>query len=248
MRKVLITILILPFVCMMLAAMSLNADPVSQREIVDVSDEAAVKTEEDSTIENWASAQVFVRLPSDLLELIHPSTRQDMADYYMMADSVWEAPNKLGGVSKILEMKEDYLKVQVTDVSTLEICMLHTKKNDLAAVAYTIDGGAADSELYLFSFDDMQPLSTKKYFEAPELKDFFDLPKGSITKMDEIEQMVGFTTMEYRFDKDNHLLRAYLTIDKHINQDDYNIIKLFIRDEVVYEWNGKKFKKVKNKK
>ena len=57
--------------------------------------------------------------------------------------------------------------------------------------------------------------------------------------------MVGFCTIEYRLNASDNSLRAYLTIDKHINQDDYNIIKLFMLNSQVYDWNGKKYIKRK---
>ena len=102
----------------------------------------------------------------------------------------------------------------------------------------------ADSKI---SFIDeyAQELKSEKFFKAPQLKDFFSIPRGSLTTMKEIEQMVGFCTIEYRLNASDNSLHAYLTIDKHINQDDYNIIKLFMLDSLVYDWNGKKYIKRK---
>lgn len=190
------------------------------------------------------ATDMFYALPKNMLELIPVRLRQDMTDYYLQADSIYSATNNLGGTSHIIDLTDNYLKVQVTDVSTLEIKILPFKQQKIGAIVYTVCGEAADSKISFFD-EYAQELKVEKFFKAPKLKDFFTIPKGSLTSMKEIEQMVGFTTIEYRLDTTDNSLRAYLTIDKHINQDDYNIIKLFLLDSIVYDWNGKKYIKRK---
>ena len=122
--------------------------------------------------------------------------------------------------------------------------MLPYKGQQIATVVYTICGEAADSKILFFD-EYVQEINPEKFFKAPQLKDFFSIPKGSLTTMKEIEQMVGFCTIEYRLNAADDSLCAYLTIDKYINQDDYNIIKLFMLDSLIYDWNGKKYIKRK---
>lgn len=190
--------------------------------------------------------EIFVDLPNDILELISQRTRRDMVDYYTYADSIWEAPNNLNGVSRLVELSSHYAKVDVTEVSSLEMRLLHSKKSDVVALIYTVRGDAADSKL-MFLDTESNRLNEKKFFVEPKLKDFFNIPKGSLTTMKEIEQMVGFTTIEYALNPSDETLKARLTIDSRVDQDDYNIIRLFLIDELTYEWNGKKYVKQKQK-
>lgn len=217
-------------------------------------DESATHDDAESTSDNYTARgvinptkeipEIFIDLPNDILELIPQRTRRDMVDYMIYADSIWDAPNNLNGISRLIELSSHYAKVEVTDVSTMEMKLLNTKKAPIVALAYTIRGEAADSKL-LFLDTIPNQISNKKLFKEPKLKDFFNLPKGSLTTIKEIEQMIGFSTVEYSLNPKDCTLTARLTIDKHINQDDYNIIRLFLIDKLVYEWNGKKFVKRK---
>lgn len=224
-------ILSLILMCIGLPTVASNPDDLSQETT-------------DSVFVAQNATEIFCSLPKHILELIPTRLRRDMTDYYLQADSIHKVTNNLGGTSHLIDLTDDYLKVQVTDVSTMEIKMLPFKEQQIAAVVYTVCGEAADSKI---SFIDeyAQELKSEKFFKAPQLKDFFSIPRGSLTTMKEIEQMVGFCTIEYRLNASDNSLHAYLTIDKHINQDDYNIIKLFMLDSLVYDWNGKKYIKRK---
>lgn len=200
----------------------------------------------DSAFVSQNATEIFCSLPKKVLELIPPRLRRDMTDYYLQADSIYNVTNNLGGTSHLIDLTDDYLKVQVTDVSTMEIKMLPHKGQQIATVVYTTYGEAADSKILFFD-EYVQEINPEKFFKAPQLKDFFSIPRGSLTTMKEIEQMVGFCTIEYRLNAADDSLCAYLTIDKHINQDDYNIIKLFMLDSLIYDWDSKKYRLRKNK-
>ena len=85
---------------------------------------------------------VFINLPIEVVEILNRSTRMDMLDYYRV-DSIYSAPNLVGGVSKLEMVTPDYLKVHLTDVSTLEVKVLPLgKSGDIAAVSYTVNSTA----------------------------------------------------------------------------------------------------------
>lgn len=184
--------------------------------------------------------EIFANLQIPELDLLKKTTRLDMADYWA-ADSVYKAVNGLGGVSELEALTEDYVKVRMTPVSTVELKLLPVKGKDrIVACVYTVgsDTQAEDSQITFFD-NELQPLDTKKYFKQPDLKDFFELPKGSATTMKEIREMVPFPTVAYSLAADSDDLTARLTVEKYINLDDWNIIKLFLKPEIKAEWKGK---------
>lgn len=185
---------------------------------------------------------VFIRLPHTVLELLHPSIRMDMIDYYHL-DSIYRAENLLDGRSWLDSLTADYLKVHLTDVSWLEIKILPLKKGgDVAAVSYTVDSTGAQADSQLFMLDaDMNPLPVDKFFRTPRVKDFLHIEKGSVTKEKELVQMVEFPTIEYTFSPDNSDLTARLTVGEYMDVDDFNIFRLFLLPKLRYVWNGTRF-------
>lgn len=185
---------------------------------------------------------VFVELPHTVLEILSRSTRLDMLDYYR-ADSLWEAPNLVDGTSRLELVTADYLKVRLTDVSTLQIKILPLAKGgDIAAVSYTIDSTGSQGDSQLFFFDrQMHPIADNKIMRLPEMKHFFKIEKGSLTSMKEIEDMVKFPTITYSFSPDNTSLTADLTVGQFMDPDDFNIVRLFMVGPLTYTWTGKKY-------
>lgn len=196
----------------------------------------------DSITPDLTSARgVFERLQAPALDILGKSTRLDMLDYWD-ADSVYRAKNAMSGLSWLIDVAPDYLKVQLTPVSVFEIKILKDKDKLLAMTVYTVGGNAqaADSQVDFYADDlTLSPLDTKKYFKAPELKAFFDIPKGSATTMKEIREMIPFPTVEYSANAKNNDISARLTVGEFMDVDDYNIVKLFLKPEVTLRWNGK---------
>lgn len=187
----------------------------------------------------FAVRDLFVELQSPALEILKKTTRLDMLDYWD-ADSIYKATNAMEGLSWLENVTPGYLKVRVTPVSTLELKVLPVKKGNVVMSVYTVGGEsqAEDSQIDFYD-EDGTPLDAGKYFTAPDLSRFFDIPKGSLTSMKEIRGMIPFPTVAYGASPDNDALSARLTVGEYMDVDNYNIIKLFLKPEVILEWKGK---------
>ena len=186
---------------------------------------------EERKVSTAREAFTYLNIPA--LEILKRTTRLDMLDYWD-ADSTYKASNAMGGLSWIEACTPDYMKVQLTPVSTLELKMLPTKKNGMVTMAiYTVgsDSQAEDSQI-TFTDEKLHPLDAKKFFKQPKLEDFFEIPKGSLTTMKEIREMIPFPTVAYNASPDSNDLTARLTVEKFMNVDDFNIIKLFLKPEI----------------
>lgn len=187
--------------------------------------------------------EAFTNLNIPALEILKRTTRLDMLDYWD-ADSIYKATNAMSGLSWIENCTSDYIKVQLTPVSTLELKMLPAKKGEVITMAiYTVGNNvqAQDSQV-TFTDMTMHELDAKKLFRQPKLEDFFDIPKGSLTSMKEIREMIPFPTVAYSASPDTDEVTARLTVEAFMNIDDYNIVKLFLKPEVQLKWNGKEFR------
>ncbi|MDE7380507.1 MAG: DUF3256 family protein, partial [Muribaculaceae bacterium] len=177
---------------------------------------------------------------ANVLNLLKKSTRISMLHYFD-ADSIWKAPNAMEGVSELITVRPDYLKVRITDVSTLQIKLLPFRSGQLVMTIYNIGkepGGDSDIRFYN---SELQEIPSDKFIKMPQLKDFFDIPKGSLTTMKEIQGMLPFYTTIFNADADSTTLEAEITVGEYVSTDDYNILKLFMRPRLKYTWNGKKF-------
>ena len=202
-----------------------------------------VKTETPDSA--FTARKVFEKLHCSALEILSPSSRLDMLDYWDV-DSIAKITNVMDGLSWLEEVTPDYLKVRITPVSTLEIKILPMKKGSLAMTVYTVgdDVQAEDSQIKFYDMN-LAEVPTEKYFSIPRVKDFFEIPKGSATKMKEIEQMIPFPTIAITANPKNNNLEARLTVEKYINEDDWNIAKLFVKPFITLEWKKEKYHLVK---
>lgn len=209
---------------------------------------AATKTKEKEAVikdSDFTARKVFADIHTSALELLPKSTRLDMLDYWDV-DSVYKASNVMEGLSWLENVTPTYLKVRVTPVSVLEIKILPDKKSNLVMTIYTVgdDVQAQDSQIKFYD-ENLDEVKTDKYFELPKVKDFFEIPKGSATKMKEIEEMIPFPTMAFTANPDNDDIEARLTVEKYINEDDWNIAKLFVKPSIRFEWKKDKYKLMK---
>lgn len=185
---------------------------------------------------------VFERLHSSALELLPVSTRLDMLDYWDV-DSIYKASNVMEGLSWLENVSENFLKVRITNVSELEIKILPDKKSKIVMTVYTVgdEVQAQDSEIVFYD-ENLVELPLSKHLEMPQVKDFFEIPKGSDTKMKEIEEMIPFPTIAFSANAENDNLEARLTVEKYMNEDDWNIVKLFAKPSIQLEWKKEKYK------
>lgn len=207
---------------------------------------AVAKTSEPNTTEVTA-AEAFADMPLNVLDLLDRSTRLDMLEYARI-DSVYDAYNRLEGKSHIDRLTPTWLKATLTDVSTLEIKILPSKKYGAVIMTlYTVGSEmqAADTGIEFFT-PGMKPIPLKDCMPRPDVTDFFDLPKGSATSKQEIRDMIPFPVYEATSSPDSADLTLRLNLGNDIDRDNLNILRLFLRPDITYRWDGKKYKLIKN--
>lgn len=187
----------------------------------------------------------FLRLPVNYLDILPVSSRLDLLDY-ATADSIGSVRNALEGKSTLLLLNDDYIKVQLTPVSTLQLRRLPDKKNGYIFVSiYSVggDGQAFDSDVSFFD-ETLSPLDAGKIISLPSLLDFFPSLKKNKAGQKRLEQIIPFPTIEFSASKyaTTYTLKAYLTIDNFINQDELPFIREHLRSPVTYLWDGVRFK------
>ncbi len=183
---------------------------------------------------------VFERLGSPALEILSPSSRLDMLDYWD-ADSVYQVKNALNGRSWLTEVTPDMLSVNITPVSTLSIKLLPVKGGKVAMAVYTVggDGQARDSQVDFYDPITLRQLDGSRYFTPPSLKSFFEISKGSEVTMKDIEEIIPFMTVEYDLSSGSDEVTARLTSLEFIGSEGRDKIKSLLKSDLKAPWKGK---------
>lgn len=203
------------------------------------------KPSEGNTI---SASSAFVSMPARTLQLLNRSARLDMLDWYH-ADSIADVFNLMEGMSHLYRpVTNDYLKVQITPVSTLEIRVLPSNKGSVVATSYTLGDSlqSADSDIRFYS-DMMTELKRDKYLKLAQPEDFFDFTGVSKSERKELLDLIPFPTVEYKLSPDSDTLLATFTVGEYLSQEDMARLKPYLRREREYHWNGKKYEMTKPK-
>lgn len=197
--------------------------------------------EADKSANPLTASKVFAEVPLEVLDMLRPSTRLDMLDYYTQADSILVATDALGGSSRLIAVAPDYLKLEVTPVSTLEIKLLQAGKKQIVMTLYTVgtDEMAKDTEVRFFDAQ-LRPLDSRKFLKAPKLSDFFTL-KGSGISEKTLQEMVPFTAVEYSVGPGETPLKATLTSLQAISQEDSDLLTGILTPTLTAPWKGGRF-------
>lgn len=195
---------------------------------------AGIKSDEPLT-----ASKVFAEAPLEVLDMLRPSTRLDMIDYYTQADSLVTVQNALVGPSKLDLVAPDYIKVSITPVSTLEIKILPIKKDQIIMTLYTVgnDSLAADTQVKFFD-SSMKPLPTDKYLIAPALRAFFNFKNSSLKESD-LAEKIPFESITYSTGPGDTPLTSTLTTLKTLSQEDQDLLTPLFTLTLTALWKDK---------
>lgn len=169
-------------------------------------------------------------MPGSVLELLPQETRLDMLDYFDAATE-YNATNDLRGNSRLNELTDDYLEVEVTPVSTLQLKVMPDRKGRRMVVANYIvgeEGDTQESTLYFFD-SSMKPLPAEAHIKTPKLSDFFNL-KDRPLKMKEIEAMIPYYSVVYNLDSASGELTGRLTLEKIVTVEVMDTLRPLLRE------------------
>lgn len=192
--------------------------------------------------------QAFEEVNVPALDLLTPTMRGDLLAYHD-AGASREVVNALGGMSSLEQpLTDSYVSCIITPVSKATIKVMPCGKEDVAMLIYTIagEGQAADSQLMFFD-PKMKELRQEKFIKLASIDDFIETPHdrdGAMLKK-ELLGLIPFPTVEYVASPDNDGLTARLTVADYMGAEDLHRLKPYLRQEVKYSWNGKKFDRMK---
>ena len=185
-----------------------------------------------------ASAQdmrtMFIDAPDEVLPLLPHIARADCIDF---ADAGMDYPvtNRLGGKSTLKKLTDDYLLLQSTSVSAVEMKMLPYGDSAVVCVVKSVSAEATDSRVDFYD-NDWKKLDATSFFVAPSIKDFFTEAD------DKALDLCDIYLVSLKLDADDMTLVAEYTMPNYMNEDDAAKVRPLLR-KILYRWNGARFVK-----
>lgn len=187
------------------------------------------------------ATKAFTSAPQRVFPLLDTNTRLDMVDYYN-SNLATPSANKLQGRSRITDLTDKTLTVEMSPSSTHEIIILPSARDSIIGLITTLATPAPDSHLSLYDRN-WKELDTSKYFVKPTLEDW--LTTDGKKNRAEVETMIPFLLISYNWDPATLVLTLNNNTNQFLSSDIYSIVAPYMLSSITYAWEGDKFNKQK---
>lgn len=186
--------------------------------------------------------ELFINMPDSICLLLTKNDRADFADFL---DSKMRAQvkNKFGRQSEMKALTKDYLLLETTSASTLQMKLLTVNDSvDVILAVETCQGPASDSRLTVYSTS-WQKLPLKDYITLPSSDDFLSvLDTIDVEKRKIALKNADMYLMKATLSPDaDSLSFVYTTID-YMDKEAAAALRPFLKPEpLTYEWKDGRF-------
>ena len=187
-------------------------------------------------------AAFFISMPDNYLPQLEDDWRKDLVALYQSGKpAVLE--NTMAGSSTLQKLTSDYLFLQTTERSTMEIRFFPLINNTLiACVITTVYAPVADSRVAFYStewqplpdFDLWTPVNTEWFIQE-------DIDHND-EDFQEALSLIDIGLIHYRLDPDELILEAEFTTPDYLSSEEREKVKPFLKDAPkVYNWRVGRF-------
>lgn len=186
---------------------------------------------------------VFISMPDSIAPLFTKVNKEDCVDFL---DSGMKAvvTNRFGSKSEMKDLSDDYVLMQTTDSSTLEMKLLPVNDSiKVVCMVKTVCASACDSEIHFYTSDWSRELSVIDFLVMPDAEMFF-LPTESISQeYDWIRKKADVHLVKASLSKDDASLTFIYKTPDYLNKEDKEKLLPYLRKEpVVLKWQEGKFR------
>ncbi len=187
-------------------------------------------------------ATLFANMPDLYIPQLENAWRKDLIDLYNAGKEA-RLQNAMTGQSTLRKLTADYILVQTTERSTLEMKLLPLVNNThIICMVATVHGPVADSSVSFFSTDWetlpagdlLDPVSSDWFIKA-------DANKSSDAYLDATSRL-DMHLVKYELSPDNNTLSATYTTPLYLSREDRDKVTPFLKEEPrVYTWERSRF-------
>jgi hypothetical protein len=189
-------------------------------------------------------ATFFFFFPDRYLPHLEDAWRKDLVDIYKTGKpAVLE--NTMNGRSTLQKLTPDYLYLQSTERSTLEIRFLPLINNTfIACVITTVFAPVADSRIAFFTME-WQPLPASEIWIPADTDCFIkDDVDSNDVDYPEARSYLDMDLIHYRLNPEQLTLEATYTTPEYLSSEERAKVKPFLKETpIVYTWRAGRFEK-----
>ncbi|MBP3679485.1 MAG: DUF3256 family protein, partial [Bacteroidaceae bacterium] len=124
--------------------------------------------------------KVFIAMPDSLTPLLTKVNKEDCIDF-LASNMKAEIKNRFDKSSEMKVLTEDYLQMQMTENSTLEMKLLPINDSiKIVCIVKTVCSSACDSEIRFYDTNWKEEFPQKDYLQLPAPQTFF-LPTDTVS-------------------------------------------------------------------
>lgn len=185
-----------------------------------------------------SASKCLAEAPDAVMPLIDKNTRLDMIDYFMAGQSKPSA-NKLKGACSILEMNDTSAIIMLTDSIRCQIFVLNPDAQaPIIGIITTYSRPLPDSSV---AFYNTRWQKMPGVIAMPDLSAWLT-PEGARNRA-KVEEEIPFILASYVFDAPSQTIVATNNTGSYFTSSDTPPSLEWLRPEIAYRWDGKRFKK-----
>ncbi|MDR0962098.1 MAG: DUF3256 family protein [Mediterranea sp.] len=184
---------------------------------------------------------LFTEMPDSLCMLLTSVNRADFIDF-LESNMKAEVTNKFGGKSEMTRLSSDYIYLQTTQQSSMQMKLLAAGDSaHVICVVSTACASACDSSIRFYTTQ-WKELSADTLLTLPRMGDFISIPDTvqSYAVRDAYEA-ADMLLLKADLSADDNTLTFTFTTPDYMNADVVQTLTPYIRREKVCRWNGKRF-------
>jgi len=186
--------------------------------------------------------KVFIAMPDSLTPLLTKVNKEDCIDF-LASNMKAEIKNRFDKSSEMKVLTEDYLQMQMTENSTLEMKLFPVNDSvKIVCMVKTVCSSACDSEIRFYDTSWKKEFPKSDYLQLPAPQTFY-LPTDTVSsEVELIKKKADMHVMKAVLSKDDSSLSFIYTTPEYLNQEDREKLSPYLRKEaVVYRWKDGKF-------
>lgn len=186
---------------------------------------------------------LFIAMPDQYIPQLESAWRKDLVDLYESGKEA-RLKNTMNGYSQLMKLTGDYMLLQTTERSTVEMKMLPLVNNThIICMVTTIDAPISDSRIDFYTTG-WEPLAASDLI-SPVSADWFikeEADRTSDTYKDAMARL-DMDLITYRLNPENQTLEASYTTPLYLTKAERAKITPFLKDSPkVYTWEKFQFK------
>jgi len=186
--------------------------------------------------------EAFINMPDEMIVQLEEAWRKDLVDLYKSGKSA-TLDNMMLGKSTMKQLTDDYLLLQLTKYSTVEMKLLPLVNNThIICMITTVSAPVADSHVSFYTTE-WQPLPAAQLYD-PVTEEWFwkeDIDRSSHQFMD-ARALLNIFLFKYSLSPDAPTLTCEYMTPAWLDEESRAIVMPFLKESPKkYEWKMNRF-------